>query len=77
VQRVFSGDYMPLFGLDRCTEELEAVTDMFQALGVPSELSQVVTRVHQRALSRFGPVEGELMALALMEELAGSRLRPR
>jgi 3-hydroxyisobutyrate dehydrogenase-like beta-hydroxyacid dehydrogenase len=77
VQRVFSGDYMPLFGLDRCTKELEAVTDMFQALGVPSELSLVVTRVHQRALSRFGPVDGELMALALMEELAGSRLRPR
>ena len=77
VQRVFSGDYMPLFGLDRCTEELETVTDMFQALGVPSELSQIVTRIHQRALSRFGPVDGELMALALMEELAGSRLRPR
>jgi len=77
MQRVFSGDYMPLFGLDRCTEELEAVTDMFQALGVPSELSQVVTRVHQRALLRFGPVDGELMALALMEELAGSPLRPR
>jgi len=68
---------MPLFGLDRCTEELETVTDMFQALGVPSELSQIVTRIHQRALSRFGPVDGELMALALMEELAGSRLRPR
>jgi 3-hydroxyisobutyrate dehydrogenase-like beta-hydroxyacid dehydrogenase len=77
MQRVFSGDYLPHFGLDRCTEELEAVTDMFQALGMPSELSQVVTRVHQRALSRFGPVDGELMALALIEELAGSRLRPR
>jgi len=77
MQRVLAGDYLPHFGLDRCTEELEAVTDMFQALGVPSELSQVVTRVHQRALSRFGPVDGELMALALIEELAGSRLRPR
>ena len=77
MQRVFAGDYLPHFGLHRCTEELEAVTDMFQALGVPSELSQVVTRVHQRALSRFGPVDGELMALALIEELAGSRLRPR
>jgi 3-hydroxyisobutyrate dehydrogenase-like beta-hydroxyacid dehydrogenase len=77
MQRVFTGDYMPHFGLDRCTEELEAVTDLFHALGVPSELSQVVTRVHQRALSRFGPVDGELMALALIEELAGSRLRPR
>jgi 3-hydroxyisobutyrate dehydrogenase len=77
LQRVFSGDYMPGFGLDRCTEELEAVTDMFQALAVPFELSRVVTSVHQRALARFGPVDGELMALALIEELAGSRLRPR
>jgi 3-hydroxyisobutyrate dehydrogenase-like beta-hydroxyacid dehydrogenase len=77
MQRLFSGDYMPVFGLDRCTEELEAVTDMFQALGMPCELSQVVTRVYQQALSRFGPVDGELMALALIEELAGSRLRPR
>jgi 3-hydroxyisobutyrate dehydrogenase len=76
VQRVFSGDYLPLFGLDRCTEELEAVTGMFEVLGVPCELSRVVTRVHQQALSRFGPVNGELMALAFLEELAGSPLRP-
>ncbi|GGM87683.1 3-hydroxyisobutyrate dehydrogenase [Lentzea pudingi] len=74
---VFSGDYLPLFGLDRCVEELEAVTELFRDRGVPSELSQVVTRVHQRAAARFGPVDGELLAIAHLEELAGSLLRPR
>lgn len=74
--RVFDGDYLPLFGLDRCVEELEAVTELFRDRGVPSELSQVVTRVHRQAAARFGPVDGELMAIALLEELAGSRLRP-
>ncbi|MEV6904583.1 NAD-binding protein [Amycolatopsis sp. NPDC051372] len=76
VQRVFSGDYLLLFGLDRCTEELEVVSDLFDSFAVPSELSQVVTRVHREALARFGPVDGELMAVALLEELAGRPLRP-
>ncbi|TDQ00423.1 NAD(P)-dependent oxidoreductase [Labedaea rhizosphaerae] len=73
--RVLAGDYLPLFGLDRCTEELEAVTELFRTFAVPSDLSRVVTRVHQRALARFGPVDGELMAVALLEELTGTRLR--
>ncbi|GHH40072.1 NAD(P)-dependent oxidoreductase [Lentzea cavernae] len=74
--RVFSGDYLPLFGLDRCVEELEAVTELFRDRGVPSELSEVVTRVHRQAAERFGPVDGELMAIALLEERAGALLRP-
>ncbi|HUQ56329.1 NAD(P)-dependent oxidoreductase [Lentzea sp.] len=76
LKRVFGGDYLPLFGLDRCVEELEAVTELFRDRGVPSELSEVVTRVHGQALERFGPVDGELMAVALLEERAGSLLRP-
>ena len=74
--RVFAGDYLPLFGLDRCVEELEAVGELFRDHGVPSELSDVVTRTHQQAAARFGPVDGELMAIALLEERAGSQLRP-
>ncbi|USX54629.1 NAD(P)-dependent oxidoreductase [Lentzea sp. HUAS12] len=74
--RVFAGDYLPLFGLDRCVEELEAVGELFRDHGVPSELSDVVTRVHQQAAARFGPVDGELMGIALLEEWAGSLLRP-
>ena len=74
--RVFAGDYLPLFGVDRCVEELEAVTELFRDHGVPSELSEVVTRVHGQALERFGPVDGELLAVALLEERAGTLLRP-
>lgn len=74
---VLDGDYLPFFGLDRCTEELEAVGELFREFNVPSELSRAVTRVHRQALTRFGPVDGELLAVALLEELAGANLRSR
>jgi len=44
-------------------------------LGVPFELSDLVERIHLRALSRYGPVGGELLAVALLEEEAGTLLR--
>jgi 3-hydroxyisobutyrate dehydrogenase len=72
---LFDGDYMTSFGLDRCCEELENVVAQAREYGVPFELSSLVERVHRRALARFGPVDGELMAVALLEEEAGSTLR--
>jgi 3-hydroxyisobutyrate dehydrogenase len=42
---------------------------------VPFELSALVERIHQRALARYGPVDGELLAVALLEEQAGIQLR--
>jgi hypothetical protein len=33
-----------------------------------------VTELHRAALDRFGPVDGELMGPALLEEQAGFRL---
>lgn len=42
---------------------------------VPFELSALVERIYQRALARYGPVDGELLAVALLEEQAGLRLR--
>jgi hypothetical protein len=42
---------------------------------VPFELSGLVEETYRRALNRFGPVDGELMAVALLEEEAGVRLR--
>jgi 3-hydroxyisobutyrate dehydrogenase len=42
---------------------------------VPSQLTQVVEQTYQRALRRFGPVDGELLAVALLEEEAGLQLR--
>jgi 3-hydroxyisobutyrate dehydrogenase len=44
---------------------------------VPWELSDLVRRTYRRALARYGPVDGELLAVALLEEEAGHKLRPR
>jgi 3-hydroxyisobutyrate dehydrogenase len=74
---VFQGDYMASFGLDRICEELEAVTALARDHQVPWELSDLVRRTYGRALARYGPVDGELLAVALLEEEAGHKLRPR
>jgi 3-hydroxyisobutyrate dehydrogenase len=74
---VFQGDYLPSFGLDRICEELEAVTALAGDYHVPWELSDLVRRTYLRALARYGPVDGELLAVALLEEEAGDKLRPR
>jgi 3-hydroxyisobutyrate dehydrogenase len=42
---------------------------------VPCELAQLVQRTYQRALRHYGPADGELLAVALLEEEAGARLR--
>jgi 3-hydroxyisobutyrate dehydrogenase len=42
---------------------------------VPAQLTQVVEQAYQRARQRFGPADGELMTVALLEEEAGLRLR--
>jgi 3-hydroxyisobutyrate dehydrogenase len=72
---LLDGDYLTSFGLARCCEELAAVADLARELRVPSQLTQVVEQTYQRALRRFGPVDGELLAVALLEEEAGLRLR--
>jgi 3-hydroxyisobutyrate dehydrogenase len=72
---LLDGDYLMSFGLDRCCEELAAVAGLARELQVPSELTQLVERTHRRALRRYGPVDGELLAVALLEEEAGIRLR--
>jgi 3-hydroxyisobutyrate dehydrogenase len=77
VDALFEGDYLASFGLDRICEELEAVTALARDHRVPFELSDCVYRTYRRALARYGPVDGELLAMALREDQAGQRLRPR
>jgi 3-hydroxyisobutyrate dehydrogenase len=72
---LLDGDYLTSFGLDRCCEELTAVAELARELRAPSQLTQIVEQTYQRALRRFGPVDGELLAVALLEEEAGLRLR--
>ncbi|MGW3288582.1 NAD(P)-dependent oxidoreductase [Streptomyces sp. NPDC001002] len=73
---LFAGDYLPSYGLDRIHDQLKAITGEAQDLGTPHELADTVLRIHRLALERFGPVDGELLAVALLEEIAGTLLRP-
>jgi 3-hydroxyisobutyrate dehydrogenase len=72
---VFRGDYLSSFGLDRICEELDAVTALASDHQVPWELSEMVRRTYRRALARFGPADGELLAVSLLEDEAGDKLR--
>jgi 3-hydroxyisobutyrate dehydrogenase len=72
---LLDGDYLPTFGLDRCCEELDAVVRLAGSLDVPVEVGSTVRDVYTRALERYGAVDGELLAIALLEEEAGVRLR--
>jgi 3-hydroxyisobutyrate dehydrogenase len=73
---LFHGDYLASFELDRICEELQTVTGLARDYRVPFELSDLVHRIYRRALARYGPVAGELLAVALLEEEAGQKLRP-
>jgi 3-hydroxyisobutyrate dehydrogenase len=72
---LLAGDYLTSFGLDRVCEELSTTTALAREHQVPFELSRLVERTYRRALTRFGAVDGELLAVALLEEEAGRLLR--
>jgi len=71
LQALFHGDYLTSFGLDGICQELAAVTELAASFQVPFELSRQVERTYQQALARYGPVDGELLAVALLEDQAG------
>ncbi|MFC1431851.1 NAD(P)-dependent oxidoreductase [Streptacidiphilus sp. N1-3] len=73
---LFAGDYLASFGLDHIHDQLAMVTALARDLGTPHDLSETVRLLHQQALERYGPVDGELLAVALLEERAGVQLRP-
>jgi 3-hydroxyisobutyrate dehydrogenase len=75
VDALLTGNYLTSFGLDGCVRELESITRLADELGVPHTLSNRVKRVYQQALERFGPIDGELLPVALLEEQAGVELR--
>jgi 3-hydroxyisobutyrate dehydrogenase-like beta-hydroxyacid dehydrogenase len=72
---LLDGDYLRDFGLDRCVEELGALEQTANHARTPHPVMSAVTELHRLALRRFGAVDGELMAVALLEEQAGIRLR--
>ncbi|HEX5187994.1 MAG TPA: NAD(P)-dependent oxidoreductase [Streptosporangiaceae bacterium] len=76
LDRLFHGDYLTTFGLDRICDELEAAIALARDYQVPSALSDLVLQTYHRALHRYGAADGELLAVALLEEEGGLRLRP-
>jgi 3-hydroxyisobutyrate dehydrogenase len=69
------GDYLTTFGLDRCVEELDSVLRFADDQNLPHPMLTALTDLHRDALEQFGPVNGELMAVALLEARAGTLLR--
>jgi 3-hydroxyisobutyrate dehydrogenase len=72
---LFAGDFMRTFGLDRCCEELRIATELARDHHLPFPVSESVAGLYRQALRRYGPADGELLAVALLEEQAGLRLR--
>lgn len=69
------GDYLTTFGLDRCVEELDSVLRFAEDQDLPHPMLTALADLHRQALERFGPVDGELMAVALLEAQADTVLR--
>ena len=65
------GDYMTDFGLDRCVEELDAIEQTAERVGVPHPTTSSIASVHRLALAEYGPVDGELLAAAWLGRHAG------
>lgn len=71
---VLDGTYMASFGLDRVVEQLSTASRLAAAHGVPFELTALVERIHRETLEAYGPLQGELLAVRLLEERAGAPL---
>ncbi|MER6442768.1 NAD(P)-dependent oxidoreductase [Streptomyces sp. NPDC001185] len=72
---LLAGDYLTDFGLDHIHDQLTAITALAERLGTPHDVADTVRRLHGEALARYGPADGELLAVALLEERAGILLR--
>ncbi len=69
------GDYLASFGLDGCCAQLDALVEAATSAGLPCELTATVRDAYRDTLARYGPIEGELLAVARLEERAGIALR--
>ncbi|MFD3456237.1 NAD(P)-dependent oxidoreductase [Streptomyces sp. NPDC058691] len=72
---LLAGDYLASFGLDHIRDQLAAVTALAAQFGTPHAIADTVRRLHEEALEHYGPADGELLAVALLEAKAGTLLR--
>jgi len=72
---LLDGDYLATFGIDRVVEELDSVVALARERGTPVELTELVARTHREALDAFGPIDGELLGMKLLEQRAARLIR--
>ncbi len=72
---LLDGDDLASFPLSGCCRQLSTVLTLGEQLDVPLALAAVVSDLHERALVRYGEVDGELLAARLVAERAGVELR--
>jgi 3-hydroxyisobutyrate dehydrogenase-like beta-hydroxyacid dehydrogenase len=71
---LLAGNRMTHFGLHRIVEELESLQEFARHNHVPAPMTSMVTDLHREALARFGSIDGELLAVTYLEQLAGRQL---
>ena len=71
---LLDSDDMTAFSLARCCDQLSAVLDLGEDLGVPVALAAAVSDVHRGALEHYGEIDGELLGARFVAERAGVRL---
>jgi 3-hydroxyisobutyrate dehydrogenase-like beta-hydroxyacid dehydrogenase len=74
---LLAGDYLASFGLDRVVEELDGLQRLAHTRDSPFAVGAAVSRVHREALERYGARDGELLAVAHLEAVAGRSLSGR
>lgn len=70
-----AGDYDEAFPMRLVCKDLGLAIDLAREVGVPVECSALVEQIHRRARARYGDGAGEISAIRLYEELAGTSLR--
>lgn len=71
---LLDGDVLPTFGLDRIVEELVVLDEQARHAGLHAPVSRAVLGLHNEALARFGPIDGELLVTRLLAERSGRPL---
>jgi 3-hydroxyisobutyrate dehydrogenase-like beta-hydroxyacid dehydrogenase len=74
VPSLLAGDRMAEFGLGRIVEELASLEDFEDRNQIPARMTSLVANLHREALTRFGPISGELPAISHLEQLSGRHL---
>jgi len=74
VPSLLAGDRLAEFGLDRIVEELASLEDFEDRNRIPARMTSLVASLHRETLARFGPINGELLAISHLEQLSGRHL---